>query len=146
MASKFCESCGTVIPDGVKFCPNCGKAADASAAPASAPAPQPQPQQYAAPNYQYAPQPQPNYYQQAPAADTAPLRVGQYIGMFLIFCIPLVNIIMLFVWAFSSGTNLNKKNFARAYLIIVAVVIVLYLLLGSVILAALAKMGGGYYG
>jgi hypothetical protein len=36
--------------------------------------------------------------------------------MILLLAIPLVNIIMLFVWAFGDN-NVNKKNFGKAYLI-----------------------------
>ncbi|NLZ27351.1 MAG: hypothetical protein GX887_00120, partial [Firmicutes bacterium] len=52
-----------------------------------------------------------------------PLGVGQYIGMFLLMCVPLLNIIMLFVWSFGSPVNPNRKNFARASLIMAAVLI-----------------------
>lgn len=34
-ASVFCSGCGTKIPDGMKFCPNCGKPANAPAVAAS---------------------------------------------------------------------------------------------------------------
>ena len=55
----FCKNCGQEIPEGVKFCGNCGTPVAVQPAP-EAPAPQaPQPQ-YQAPQYQ-APQPQPQY-------------------------------------------------------------------------------------
>jgi hypothetical protein len=66
-------------------------------------------------NYQqgYAPPPpQQPYYR----VDTSPLTIGQYMVMFLLMAIPLVNIIMLFVWAFGDN-NMNKKNFGKAALI-----------------------------
>ncbi len=91
---------------------------------------QPQPPQ---PPYQ----PQPYQY---PGAweDTSPLSVGSYVIMFLISAIPIVNIIMLFVWGFGNG-NRNKKNWARAQLIIMAVVIVLCILFGASTFAALSS-------
>jgi hypothetical protein len=39
----FCENCGTKIEDGVKFCPNCGKALNALPNEAAAPLIQEQP-------------------------------------------------------------------------------------------------------
>jgi len=151
MADKFCDSCGTAMPDGVRFCPNCGKVFAASAAPVPPPVnPAPQPIQYAAPapNYNYA-QPQPNYYQQAPAADNSPLKVGQYIGIIIVSGLPLIGFIMLLVWAFSSSTNLNKKNYARAVLLLSIIGGILGIIFGAAIMAALSSIinsNGGYYG
>ena len=41
-----------------------------------------------------------------------------WLGGFIVLAIPLVNVIMLFVWGFSSGTNPSKQNFCRATLIV----------------------------
>ncbi|HXL01056.1 MAG TPA: hypothetical protein PLE90_06615 [Dysgonamonadaceae bacterium] len=43
--------------------------------------------------------------------------------------IPIVNIVMLFIWAFDKNINPNKSNWAKASLIWSAIVIVLYILL-----------------
>ncbi len=56
---------------------------------------------------------------------TPVITVGEWFITLLIRAIPLVNIIMLFVWAFGSGNNPNKANWARAVL--------LWLVIGSVI-------------
>jgi len=53
-----------------------------------------------------------------------PMSVGDWFITILILGIPLVNIIMYLVWAFSSGTNLNKKNFCKATLIWMAIGII----------------------
>jgi cell division protein FtsW (lipid II flippase) len=45
------------------------------------------------------------------------LTVGDWFVTILITAIPLVGLIMLFVWAFSSDTNPNKANWAKAQLI-----------------------------
>jgi hypothetical protein len=55
-----------------------------------------------------------------------PLSVGQYIGMFLLMSIPIVNLIMPLVWAFGGSVNTNKKNFARAFLILCVATLVLW--------------------
>ncbi|HHK6003628.1 MULTISPECIES: hypothetical protein [Neisseria] len=43
----------------------------------------------------------------------------------LILMIPLVNIVMTFVWAFGSNTNPNKANYFKAALILFVIYLVL---------------------
>ena len=72
---------------------------------------------------------------------TAPvMSLGDWIITFIILAIPLVNIIMLFVWGFSSSTNPSKQNFCRATLIIYLVCFVLFFLFGG--MAFLGAMRG----
>ncbi|HEZ0133528.1 hypothetical protein I7S79_02730 [Neisseria meningitidis] len=50
--------------------------------------------------------------------DNAPvMTTGQWVLTMIVFMIPLVNIIMLFVWAFGRG-NPNRANFCKALLLI----------------------------
>ena len=63
------------------------------------------------------------------AHNEKPMSVGDWFVTLLILAIPIVNIIMYLVWAFSSGVNLNKKNFCRATLIWMAIGIVIYIVL-----------------
>lgn len=81
--------------------------------------------------------PQPSPYGMTPYSQslTEPLTMGQYLLMYIILAIPLVNLVMLFIWAFGSSTNLNKKNFARASLIIMAAGIVLSIVFSSIFAA-----------
>jgi len=53
-----------------------------------------------------------------------PMSVGDWFITILILGIPLVNLIMYLVWAFSSDTNLNKNNFCKATLIWMAIGII----------------------
>jgi hypothetical protein len=56
-----------------------------------------------------------------------------------------VNIVMLFVWGFSAGTNPSKRNFCRAYLIWMLIGIVLFVLF--LIMGGMAVlMGRGWAG
>jgi len=50
----------------------------------------------------------------------------------LLTMIPTVGLVFLFIWAFSENTKVEKKNFARAELITMAIVV------GVVILAYIA--------
>jgi len=67
-------------------------------------------------------------------AQNEPVSVGEWIISYLLLCIPLVNIIMIFVWAFGSSTNPSKANFAKATLIFFLIFTVLwFLVIGSIL-------------
>lgn len=62
--------------------------------------------------------------------DYAPvMTVGDWIKTMLLLAIPIVNIILVFVWAFSSTANPNKRNYFRASLILGAVSLFIILVL-----------------
>ena len=58
-----------------------------------------------------------------------PLSVGQFIGYSLLMAIPCVGIILIIVFACGGVKNKNVINWARAQLIILAIVIILYVIL-----------------
>ena len=98
------------------------------------------------PNQNFYPNPY-NTYGQMPQGfvqNPAPMTIKDWLLTFLILCIPFVNIVMPFVWAFSSGTNPSKSNFFKAYLIMVLIGIGLWIILGGMILAFFAN-GFNYY-
>lgn len=134
----ICSQCGKNNPDDARFCDGCGNTLQAAPVNQGYTAPPPPPPpQYQQPQYQQSYQ-QPGY---TPAVDNSPLSVGQYIGMYLIQLIPIVGFILLLVWAFSADTNLNKKNWAKAMLIImligIALTIVISIAMGGMIAALL---------
>ncbi len=49
--------------------------------------------------------------------ENRPVSVGDWMLTYLLMCIPLVNIIMLLVWAFGGGAPESKSNWAKASLI-----------------------------
>ncbi|NTU22007.1 hypothetical protein HPY28_16905 [Brevibacillus sp. HB1.2] len=55
------------------------------------------------------------------------MSVKEWLITFLIMMVPVVNLVMYFVWAFGSEGNLNRKNWAKANLLIVGICIGLYL-------------------
>ena len=67
-----------------------------------------------------------------------PMTLGEWLITMLIMLIPCVNIIMAFVWAFSSKEKKSKSNYFKAWLIFMAIVIVLYIILLVVFGAAMA--------
>ena len=132
----FCTECGTNVPDNVKFCTGCGKPMDVAMAtapamiapaqtvPAKPEAAQALPQQVAqSSNYPV---------NQAGAGDAAPpkdspyavISTGGYMGIMLLFMIPVVGWLACAIMAFVSK-NRNRRNFARAMLIFLVIGIVL---------------------
>jgi len=71
-----------------------------------------------------------------------PMTIGEWLITFIITAIPLVGIIMLFVWAFGGDTNPNKKTWAQAYLILMLIGIVLAIIFFGVILTIISSMFG----
>lgn len=93
-------------------------------------------QQYNQPPYQLP------YYPQYDST-TEVMSVGQYIGMFILSAIPIVNIICWIVWLCSTNTNKNKKNYIIANIVIWAIMIVIsviFVVLGSVLGISAASM------
>lgn len=126
---NYCQKCGARLPEGRAVCSMCGfdnaQAARPGAEPQGqpfnpgGPAPGPNPP-YGRPNPSYG----------APPHDSRrdPLSVGDIFVSWLLLSIPIVNIVMIIVWLTSSSTNINKKNFAKAALIMYAIGIVLWIL------------------
>jgi uncharacterized membrane protein len=65
------------------------------------------------------------------------ISIGDWLLTLILTAIPLVGIIMLFVWSFSSGTHPSKANWAKAALILIAIMIVLYIIFFAVFGAAI---------
>ena len=140
----LCEQCGVESPDDNLFCVNCGArlcssrrmfaesavSADTvgveegqSASPEQAsstrrqqdawqtPPPQVQDEYDSDGRYMHM---QPSYYD--PRRE--PLSVWGCLWTLALSVIPLVNIVFLVIWSFAGGVNVNRRNFARAYLIL----------------------------
>lgn len=68
------------------------------------------------------------------------LSLGGWVATLIIAMIPIVNIIMLFVWGFSANEYNGRKQWARAQLIISAISIVLSILFGSWLISLLSMI------
>lgn len=70
-----------------------------------------------------------------------PVSMGEWIISMLLMCIPCINIIMMFVWAFGGSAKKSKSNFFKAALIWYAIsfvfVILFVVLMSAGIVAAL---------
>jgi hypothetical protein len=79
---------------------------------------------------------------QVPARESSPVSLGDWILTLIVLAIPLVGLIMLFVWGFSSSTNPSKRNYCQATLILLAVLFVLVILLG--VMGGFAMLHGAH--
>ena len=99
---KVCTICNTSVHDEASFCPNCGTHLPAGSS-----------------TYQ-------------PKISKEPISLGGWIGRMLIPYIPLVGgivyLIMLFIWSGDKKKEDTFRNWAKAQLIVMAVVLVLVII------------------
>lgn len=69
----------------------------------------------------------------------APLSMGEWLLTILVGMVPCVGIVVYCIWAFGANTNINRKNYSRAMLIVMAIVIVLYIVFFGVFGIAMAN-------
>jgi hypothetical protein len=62
-----------------------------------------------------------------------PVSVSEWIITTIVMAIPLVNIVMPFVWAFGSGTKTSKANFFKAQIVMVLIGLFLYFVVGGIL-------------
>lgn len=69
-----------------------------------------------------------------------PISVGNWLLTFIVMCIPLINVIMLFVWAFGGSSHKSKSNWARAALLLMLIIflgwLLFFVVLGSLFASA----------
>lgn len=70
------------------------------------------------------------------------ISTGDWVLTFLISAIPIVNIIMLFVWGFGAGTPASKSNWAKAALIWMAIIMGIYIIVGVIAGASIMSAMG----
>ena len=112
---KICRICNNTVNDEASFCPNCGT---------------------------HLPEGVSTY-----RTGVTPVSVGGWIGRTLIPCIPLVGgivyLIMLFIWSGDTAKEETFRNWAKAQLIVTAIVLVLGIILAVVFGVAMADLA--YY-
>ncbi len=124
---RYCENCGAGLYDDATHCTSCGAEVATAAPPQEATAVQgSNPSAYARFTKEH--------------ENDAPMSLGDWLITVLVSGIPCVGFIMLLVWAFSSDTNVNRKNYCRAVLILGAIGLVLSLLFSVVFSTAIENM------
>lgn len=86
-------------------------------------------------------------YNQAPSIpeEYRPISVWGYIGYMLLFGIPTIGFIIELVFAFGGAKNINLRNFARSYLLMQVIAVVLVVVF-YVILCLFWGAGLGFLG
>ena len=101
--AKFCTNCGSAMEDNRTTCPVCGKPVENA----------PFSNNFVQPSF--------------PQGLEEPMSLGSWVITLILSVIPIVGLIMLIVWAVSAE-SVNKRNFARANLIImIAVYVIVFL-------------------
>ena len=59
--------------------------------------------------------------------DNRPLDPKEWALTIFITSLPLIGVIMLLVWAFSEGSNIHKKNFAKGTLILWLIGLIIFM-------------------
>lgn len=115
----FCSNCGCEVPEDAKVCSNCGVCI----------LPIPDEDKSFKEN-----EGQAIYCSDALRTmdkKSKPLSTLAFFAMQIILLIPIINIILLFIWSFRKDTNANRKAYARSLLIwsIFACVALLFIIL-----------------
>ncbi len=133
----FCIKCGMDLPGNMQFCTACGSPVEKAVSPDAEPVPFLQPGPV-----------QPTYQGNTLSRELPPEKGSRhavigtfgYIGICILFAIPIVGLISSIKWAFGTTGNLNRRNLARAYLIFLIVSIGAGIFLWITVSAALAPL------
>jgi uncharacterized membrane protein YhaH (DUF805 family) len=79
------------------------------------------------------------------AGQNAVLSTVEWFGTLIVLIVPIVGIVVYFIWAFGTGGNLNRRNYCRAALIMMAISLVLGIIF-SVVLGGIIGMATGGFG
>lgn len=171
MANRYCPNCGEPISEGVKFCVKCGTllspyenntaeaeapvltvrmgegyggtSDDAVSGRRSAYTP------YAAASIPAAPQPVPKMITEDTeprGSRYTPMGAWDYVGSILLLGLPLAGLIICIVWACSDSINRNRRNLARAYLLLMAISLIITTVLTVIFYSQLYAWANAIYG
>ena len=115
----FCENCGKPVYRLDRACASCGTPVTQFGQSAQS-------------------EPQPAMRLESDYSQTSPysvLSTWGFVGSLLLMAIPLVGLILTIVWASGGAYNLNRRNLARGYLVLMGIGIGIYVLLIAIIIA-----------
>ncbi len=134
--AKFCTNCGAPLADDKKFCTECGTSIDL------APHGNTTPTNTSGNTFTETSSTDsisrtntiPNTYglETVPphGSKYEPISTWGYIGIFLLTCIPIVGLIFTIIWAFGGCRKINKRNMARASLILTLIGLIFVAIIG----------------
>ena len=121
----FCENCGNPVYRLDKTCANCGAPVTQFGLSAQS-------------------EPEPSVRLNSDYSQRSPhsvLSTWGFVGSLLLMSIPFVGFILMIVWASGGVYNLNRRNLARGYLVLMGIGVGIYLILVAIIVA----VGGSSY-
>lgn len=71
-----------------------------------------------------------------------PVSVSEWLVSMLLLCIPCVNIVLMFVWAFGSSAKKSKSNYFKAALIMTGISLVLCIIMTIMMTAGMVSAVG----
>lgn len=77
-----------------------------------------------------------------PAPNEKVMTVGQWLVTMLLMILPIVNLILLIMWAVSDTENRNRSNWAKAYLIMLGIGLCFSLLYLVLLFQVISAAGG----
>lgn len=92
--SKVCKKCGGAVKAEDQFCMHCGMPLEKE---------------------------EPVREERREENQAEVLSMGDYLLMFIILAIPVVNFIVCILWIISGNNNPNKRNFAKAWMVIAVI-------------------------
>jgi len=72
------------------------------------------------------------------------VTMGEWFGFLVLMCIPICNIIMLFIWAFNPKIKPSKANLAKLQLLLAAIAVGISLIIGLIAIAVTGSFFGWY--
>lgn len=129
----ICRNCGGEYPDYKDNCPNCGTRNPNVSYNSQYSAPQNSGNRNGG-QYGYQQPVNTVYINEPDVHYDEHVSIGGWIGRWIVMCIPIVNIIMLFVWAFGGTRKYSLKTWARARLLL-ALIVIIALLITVIVLA-----------
>jgi Na+/phosphate symporter len=77
--------------------------------------------------------------------ETTPvMSFGDWLVTMLIMAVPLLNVIMIFVWATDKSTNPNKANWAKATLVFIGINLVIAMFFIGTIIGSVSELMSGF--
>lgn len=152
-----CRHCGAELLDNAEFCTNCGASCKEDAQSGSQ-NPQSNPYYSSGQNQQNTSYTPPVYhaYNDVPPPKESRYSVTgmwEYLLYFVLMGIPVVGLVVFIIWACGASEKQNRINFSRAYLLYMAISLVLALLFGLIfgvifagVITNVVTEFDGYYG
>lgn len=94
-------------------------------------------------NQNYANQQQMNNGHMDDMADKKPVSIGEWILIEIIMLVPIVNLIVLLIWALDENVNKSKSNFCKAKLIMMVATTVIGIILVVIAIAMVGSLTHG---